>query len=226
MKSNYRIANMEVYKYVLRPIDSNMYVMIKNKSALIIDPHINFDVDFLLQEKDVRYIWMILTHEHFDHISGVNHFKENWTCTVICGQHAKEAVSKPEKNLSAYFRAMYMNKEQEIINQADAIFEENYSCEADIGFERVYDFKWEDVSVHLVETPGHSKGSICVIIDQDYVFTGDTLVDGNKIITRLPGGSKRDYQLITRPFLEKLSPETIIYPGHGRENNISAFEIA
>ena len=76
-----------------------------------------------------------------------------------------------------------------------------------------------------METPGHSPGSICILINDKYIFSGDSLVDGNKVITRLPGGSRKDYNQITKPFLEGLSEDSIIFPGHGQEGCIKDFQI-
>ena len=47
------------------------------------------------------------------------------------------------------------------------------------------------------------------------VFTGDSLVNGYDTITRLPGGSKKDFNSITKPYLDSLSDDTLIMPGHG-----------
>ena len=226
MLSRYKIDGIEVYKYVLEPIDSNMYVMMSNYSACIIDPHINSEGDALLEQAEVKKIWIILTHEHYDHIAGVNHFREKYECVVISNAMAKEYLPNPRKNLSAYFKSMFFDKDEQTIQLAEQVFSEEYSCEADVGFEKEYILEWNGLDMHLIETPGHSKGSICIIVNGTYIFTGDSLVDGNPIITRLPGGSKRDYQNITKPFLEGLSKEMIVFPGHGMEGILSGFEIA
>ena len=92
---------------------------------------------------------------------------------------------------------------------------EQYVCKADQTFEDSMDLNWEGHRVHFVATPGHSQGSCCIIFDEQIMFSGDTLVTGNEIVTRLPGGSQKEYQHITVPFLDTLSDELLIYPGHG-----------
>ena len=72
----------------------------------------------------------------------------------------------------------------------------------------------------LRETPGHSTGSICIEVNKKYIFTGDSLVDGAKIITRLPGGSKKAYKEITKPYLDSLNKDVVVFPGHGNEGLI------
>lgn len=220
MISDFTIDGVEIHRYVFEPISSNMYIIIKNNTALIIDPHVNEEADGMLRQYEVDKIWIILTHEHFDHISGVNYFRENWSCTVICGQRAKDRLPDPSKNLAMYYEVLFINKECEKIE-----FDTEYRCYADIGFEGEYEFDWNGIDVHLVETPGHSKGSICIVMNKKYIFTGDSLVEDNEIITRLPGGSKEEYLSITKPFLDRLDKNMIVFPGHGKENILSTFVI-
>ena len=217
---------MQVYKYVLEPIGSNMFIIIKNQMAFVVDPHVSLEADELLNQAGVKQVCILLTHEHYDHISGVNHFREYWECIVIGNATTKECLPNPRKNLSAYFKSMFFNKDEETIRMAENVFSEEFCCEAEIGFEREYRFQWNDCDVQLIETPGHSKGSICILINGTYIFTGDSLVDGASIITRLPGGSKKDYMSITKPFLEALSKDMIVFPGHGMEGKLCDFEIA
>lgn len=225
MTSKYAIDDIKVHKYILEPIRSNMYVMIKNQTACIIDPHISVDADKLLEKNIVKQITIVLTHEHYDHISGVNHFRENWDCVVIGNAITKEYLPSPQKTLSAFYKSMLFGKEESIIRAAENVFDENYSCYADIGFEKEYFFQWNGCKIHLIETPGHSKGSICVVVNDRYLFSGDSLVADNLVITKLPGGSKKEYMEITGPFLKGLPKDIIVFPGHGDEGQIDSFEI-
>ena len=77
--------------------------------------------------------------------------------------------------------------------------------------------------IFLKETPGHSKGSICILVDEKILFSGDTLVTGHETILRLPGGSKKDFAGITLPYLESLDREIMVYPGHGEPQKLAEF---
>ena len=77
----------------------------------------------------------------------------------------------------------------------------------------------------MVETPGHSKGSCCILFDKKCMFSGDTLVTGHETILRLPGGSKKDFAEITMPFLNSLDGELMVYPGHGESQRLKQFEL-
>ena len=198
-------------------IASNMYIIIDGASALVIDPHPNKEAEILLQENQVEEVMVVLTHEHYDHISGVNFFRERWKCKVYGNNYCKELVTDSTQNMSAFFMAMFVNRteEERLICQQFCI--EDYSCMVDIAFDGECYLHFGEWQMKLISTPGHSMGSICILIDEQYIFTGDSLVQGAKIITRLPGGSKKLYKEITQPFLESLDEKMIVFPGHGEE---------
>jgi len=64
----------------------------------------------------------------------------------------------------------------------------------------------------IIETPGHSKGSFCILYD-DVLFSGDTIFH-NGVIGRmdLPGGSKTDMKKSLKK-LKKINFK-ILCPGH------------
>jgi len=75
---------------------------------------------------------------------------------------------------------------------------------------------WNNHKLELTHIPGHSKGSSLIIIDDSFVFTGDSLLKDIPIITRFPGCSKEDYLAIALPLMrQKLNNEMTIFPGHG-----------
>ena len=71
-----------------------------------------------------------------------------------------------------------------------------------------------NVIIDILHTPGHSKDSICLIIDSKIIITGDTLFIGNCGRIDLPGGNIDEMydSLLERIF--KLDDELTVYPGH------------
>lgn len=70
------------------------------------------------------------------------------------------------------------------------------------------------IGLSFITTPGHTSGSICVIVDDTAILTGDTLFIGDCGRTDLPGGS---LEQMFRTLQEKILPlpdELIVYPGH------------
>lgn len=217
MICKYQIGNEPIYRFEMPMIASNMYIIMHGDQALLIDPHGNADAVHLLKKHDVKQLLIILTHEHYDHISGVNYFRKEWRCRVIGSRSCQESVKEPAKNLAAYFMAMFITRSGEERQEIQKQIEQDYHCEVDEGFEQTWRFEFASFQVVLCETPGHSPGSICICINDRYLFTGDSLIPGEKAITRLPGGNRELYQKITVPYLQSFDPETIIFPGHGAE---------
>lgn len=71
-----------------------------------------------------------------------------------------------------------------------------------------------NIVIDILHTPGHSKDSICLIVDSKIIFTGDTLFVGNCGRIDLPGGNVNEmYDSLLRRII-KLNDELIVYPGH------------
>lgn len=215
-----------IHTYSFYPIDARMYIILENEKALVIDPCISEEALTLLNENDIEEILILLTHEHYDHISGVNWLRENCSSVeVLCSDKCAAALPKPSKNLSIYWEILFMGKDEETREYVRNMNIQPYSCEADRKFEGEYEMSWEGHSLFLKETPGHSEGSICVLLDERALFSGDSLVNGHPTITRLPGGSKKEYAEITLPYLQSLNPELLVYPGHGNEQPLGQYNL-
>lgn len=70
------------------------------------------------------------------------------------------------------------------------------------------------ISIKIIYTPGHTTDSICLIVDNKKLLTGDTLFVGECGRTDLPGGnSKSMYDSLFNKLL-KLNDDVEVYPGH------------
>ncbi|MBW3601522.1 MAG: MBL fold metallo-hydrolase [Actinobacteria bacterium] len=74
--------------------------------------------------------------------------------------------------------------------------------------------------VRLVHTPGHTAGSVCALLGDSHLFTGDTLFPGG------PGntfGDPEAFRTIMRSLRERLftlPDRTWVYPGHGDDTTL------
>jgi glyoxylase-like metal-dependent hydrolase (beta-lactamase superfamily II) len=71
----------------------------------------------------------------------------------------------------------------------------------------------------IIETPGHTLGSICYLMDDKILFSGDTLFNGSIGRTDFPNG---DYNKMVKSLnkLKNLPGYIIVYPGHGEATTI------
>ena len=188
-----------------------MYVAVEGNHAIVIDPYRDTSsAESLIIDK------IILTHEHYDHISGVNLWKERTGAQVLCSRSCAENIWNPRKNLSAYFKEfceLQTWMELEELPQSDP----EYSCEADESFDNEMLYEWQGHEWHLFEMPGHSLGSVGILLDGAYFFSGDSLMENSEIELKIPGGSRKKWKEIGEPRLRKIPSGIRVCPGHFQE---------
>ena len=70
------------------------------------------------------------------------------------------------------------------------------------------------IPIKVIHTPGHTPDSICLLVDNQKLLTGDTLFVGECGRTDLPSGnSKSMYHSLFHKIL-KLDDDVEVYPGH------------
>lgn len=194
-----------------------MYIIIQNNQALIIDPHFSNNVKNLLNKNNIQKILVLLTHEHPDHISGIDWLSKNFNIDIICQSACAKAIANI-KNTRPLLISLIL-EEKDRLNGTNILEEFNkeyrvFSYNADIVFEKYLSTKWQNHNLFFYSTPGHSIGSACIVFDNQIIFSGDSLIKDMPIITRFPSGSAKDYRNITIPFLESLDMNLIVLPGH------------
>src|SRR5665647_1342193 len=69
------------------------------------------------------------------------------------------------------------------------------------------------ISLKIIYTPGHTTDSICLLVNDQKLLTGDTLFVGECGRTDFPGGNTKSmYESLNR--LIKLNDNIEVYPGH------------
>jgi hydroxyacylglutathione hydrolase len=70
------------------------------------------------------------------------------------------------------------------------------------------------IVIRIVHTPGHSKDSISLVVDEELVLTGDTLFVGNCGRVDLPGSDASEMHHSLFEKIAKLQESLVVYPGH------------
>jgi hydroxyacylglutathione hydrolase len=70
------------------------------------------------------------------------------------------------------------------------------------------------IQIRVLHTPGHSQDSMCLVVDGELVFTGDTLFVGNCGRVDLPESNPKDMYNSLFQKVAKLEDSLIVYPGH------------
>jgi len=202
-----------VKRIVNKPIDSNSFVLYQHgrMTCIVVDPGTRNcdDLFHFFQKINVVPEYIILTHEHFDHIWGVNKLKDTFNCKIVCSKNCSEKIVDKKKNMSVFYNQVGFQ-----------------TYPADILLENInYKLQWNEIEFEFVETKGHTDGSICIVFG-DKIITGDTIIKDNKTITKLPGGSKAKLQVSLDSLFSRFTSGRIkSYPGHGNCFLLNAISI-
>lgn len=216
----YRIGTKDilVYRSVYAPVNSNMFTILSGTEAAVFDPNIDEELLLLFKNKGIEKVYIMLTHGHYDHISGVEWLKQKTGAQVFCQAKCSDRIANSKRPLARLVAFVLSEEDRKDGGHRYQDFKESYkpfSIKADSIFEKKKQFDIGELEFQVISTPGHSEGSSCYVLFDEIVFTGDTLLQDYPTILKFPGGNKDDYENISLPFLRSLSKDSIIMPGHG-----------
>jgi len=197
--------SFRIKRYTVGYIQTNMYLIIKDKKGIVIDPGFtNFELDIIekIKAECSEIFSILLTHCHFDHISGAYSLKQAFNCKIYCHRLEEEKLLDPQKSGAIFFG------------------ENLKSISVDGYLEDMQKIKFCDLELKIFHTPGHTKGSISILVAQKYLFSGDTIMKGAIGRTDLYDGSYNDEILSIKNKILTLPQDTIIYPGHGPSTTV------
>ena len=194
----------------LEPFFKNGYVLgcEETREGVIIDP--GDEAPLLLDAAkqhvlNIRYI--LLTHAHLDHITGVGTVKK--ALGVPVGLHKAD------------------NFLYEAVVQQGQMFGLNLDRQprVDFFYEGEGPWRFGTYGAWVHHTPGHCPGGVCLAVGREAeqertLFVGDTLFAGSIGRTDLPGGDMQTLLSSIRNVLFKFPDDTVVYSGHGEPTTI------
>ncbi len=150
-----------------------------------------------LEKKALKPDAILLTHGHFDHVGGAEALVKATGCSLWMQERDNMQASLP--SLGQLFPLT------------------GRPCKVNF-FEQGQTVTAGGVTFTVLETPGHTHGSVCLAAE-DVLFTGDTLFAGSVGRTDFPG-SDTAAMLRSLAFLKALPRDYRIYPGHGSSTTL------
>ncbi|WP_461204908.1 MBL fold metallo-hydrolase [Clostridium sp. DL1XJH146] len=185
--------------YAIRSIFVNYYVMKTSEGYIAFDSGIFTPIvaeqklkKISVAPDEIKYLF--LTHTDYDHTGGVKLFK-----------NAKVYISKAEEQMINGKKSRLLGIKYNRLKVEYTTIEDDE--EIIIG----------DIKIKGILTPGHTPGSMCYLVNDRYIFAGDTMLLSKGEIKHFGRLQNMDTktQIKSLEKIEKLEGLEIICTGHG-----------
>jgi hydroxyacylglutathione hydrolase len=157
---------------------SNVFLLTNGEKNILIDTgpgrlwnKLNNKLNYL----NVNQIdYLILTHAHFDHAGNAKRIKERYNALVIIHKDETDSLLKGQSivpegtTLITRFLVNFLAKRL-------ALKLEYEPCQYDCPVDTRFSLKEFGFNAYILHTPGHTIGSISVIVDDEIALVGDTM---------------------------------------------------
>ena len=184
---------MTIDKIVTTKYSENMYILSENGKCFVVDPGAQADdIIEYISNRNLEIQFILLTHGHFDHIFAVEELKNKLNTVIYASEREKDLLEDPEKNYTRKVGNPITVKADYYVKDGDTI-------------------PFNDSSITVMETPGHTYGSVCYIYKNE-MFSGDMLFKNSIGRYDLPTASFEDIKnSIER--LKLMNDDINVYPG-------------
>lgn len=195
---------MRVITLPVGKMRANCYLLINDNYCLIIDPgdEANYILEKIQKEK-LTPLAILATHGHFDHLMAAGEIQMSWDIPFYISEEDLFLVKRVGRT-----GQHFLNYSPVVIPPKNIIF-----------FQKSI-FNIDNFKIEIIQTPGHTPGSICLYSKEDnIIFSGDTLFKDGVGRYDFSYASKEDLKKSLQKIFQ-LPEETAIYPGHGEETII------
>jgi hydroxyacylglutathione hydrolase len=168
---------------------------------------------------------LLLTHGHIDHIGSASEFKKLTGCKVAINHREKDWVEKGLKSVPPGVNLW--GKVNAAIGNVLIPFMKFPSTPVDLALEDE-DYSLEPYGIHgrFIHTPGHTSGSMSLLLDTGDAFVGDLAVNGLPMrigpgmpqVAENTDAVKKSWRLLLSNGVKQ------IYPTHGKPFNADVLE--
>lgn len=140
---------------------------------------------------------VILTHMHWDHCQNTDLFRN---ARILLHPTEMDYARNPNRHdhtVAQYMADMIDKMKVELVSEGDTVVD----------------------GVTIIETPGHTKGHISVLVDSDdekILLAGDAMPDGGTVMRGLPYNVFWDVDDARESVEKMLHSSQVFYPGHDR----------
>lgn len=195
---------------------NTIVVEIGNNECFVVDPAAcalsrdqNKITDYL-KSKKLNCVGILLTHSHFDHVTGILELKKAFPQAKVAIHQAEyQEMQNPPgpmgESCIRFFGALELIAEVSKQPSAEIALADNQDY-----------YGWK-----VIHTPGHTPGSICLYKSNCKEFPTGALISGDTLFdyhgygrTDMAGGDEAQIMLSLQKLRNEIPQGTLVYPGH------------
>jgi glyoxylase-like metal-dependent hydrolase (beta-lactamase superfamily II) len=176
----------------------------ESREAIVIDPGAEIEkITEILDRHQLKVKAIVVTHGHIDHVAGAAKLRALTGAPVYMNERDFEQLDFLAD------QAAWLGVPTPERTQVDVSAKEGTLLQLGLA------------EFHVLETPGHTQGSISLWIPQETkLIAGDTLFRDSIGRTDLPGGNPRQILSSIKTKLFDLPGDAAVIPGHGPATTI------
>jgi hydroxyacylglutathione hydrolase len=170
------VCNYRIFEII--SLRSHVYLVTAGNHTILVDSGIKSIRKQLKNRLDrlgVRKIdFLVLTHAHFDHAGNAAWIQSTYGAKVIIHKKEAEALASGYADSPRgllWFTRLLMK----LLASRFAPKPKSEPCLPDILIEEHLDLRETGMDITVLHTPGHSPGSVSVVVDGEVALTGDAM---------------------------------------------------
>jgi len=178
--------------------------------CIIVDPgmpDISADIEMIIEENNLKPVAAFITHGHLDHTFSIKPLADGYDIPTYIHSEDRRFIADPSG----------IHGEEFIDQLKGIVFEEPLKVN-EVKNGATLDLL--GMQIEVIHAPGHTKGSVMFVLNQEILISGDVLFAGSIGRTDLPTGSASDMKSTLKNRVLTLSDELRVLPGHGPETTI------
>jgi len=182
----------------------------EGSECIVIDPgmpDVSLELADLLSKHRLKPVATLLTHGHLDHTFSVVPVCDGYGIPAFIHSEDRSLLLGPAAAVSPEFRTTLAGM---------SFSEPKQVRELKSGEE----FELVGLKIKAIHSPGHTRGSLMFLVDDEILVSGDVLFAGSIGRTDLPTGSSSDMQKTLVKKVLPLDDEIRVLPGHYQETKI------
>lgn len=203
---------MLIRSFVAPMFATNCWVIAAEKGSecIIVDPgmtDISAEIEMIVAEEGFKPVAALLTHGHLDHTFSVKPLADGYGIPAYIHSEDRRFIADPVGIHGPQFAEQLQG-----MNFEEPIQVENLKDGSLLNF--------LGLSIRAIHAPGHTRGSLMFLLNEEVLISGDVLFSGSIGRTDLPTGSASDMRNTLSKKVLTLNDDIRVLPGHGAETTI------